>query len=55
MKNDLLLRKTFHETKKVIEKVTVAVDFYNKLRQHMSIERMTPAQTSETDGDQDMR
>ena len=26
-----------------------------KLRQHMSIERMTPAQTSETDGDQDMR
>ncbi|GHT75572.1 transposase [Bacteroidia bacterium] len=43
MKNELLKGVVFHNIEEVITAVTVAVDFYNQERPHMSIDMMTPA------------
>ena len=42
MKNELLKGIVFHNIDEVKAKITVAVDFYNNERPHMSIDMMTP-------------
>lgn len=55
MKNELLKDKVFKSIDEVIESVSVAVDFYNNRRPHMSIGMMTPAQAVESTGNRDMQ
>jgi transposase InsO family protein len=43
MKNELLKDIAFHNIEEVKAAVSVAVDFYNNERPHMSIDMMTPA------------
>ena len=54
MKNELLKDKAFHNIHEVIAAVSVAVDFYNNRRPHMSIGMMTPVEAAESTGDRDM-
>lgn len=55
MKNELLKGKIFYNIDEVIAAVTMAVDFYNNRRPHMSLGMRTPAQMTELIGDRDMR
>ena len=55
MKNELLKGKTFRDIGEVIASVSLAVDFYNNRRPHMSIGMMTPAEAAKSTGDRDMR
>ena len=55
MKNELLKDKVFQRIEEAIAAVTLAVDFYNNRRPHMSIGMMTPAEAAKTTGDRDMR
>ncbi|GHT71681.1 transposase [Bacteroidia bacterium] len=51
MKNELLKGVVFHNIEEVITAVTVAVDFYNQERPHMSIDMMTPAEAADCSGE----
>lgn len=55
MKNELLKGIVFKNIQEVVSAVTVAVDFYNNQRPHMSIGMKTPASMAGTTGDRDMR
>ena len=55
MKNELLKDKVFQRIEEAIAAVTLAVDFYNNRRPHMSIGMMTPAEAAKTTGERDMR
>ena len=55
MKNELLKDKIFHNIHEVIAAVSVAVDFYNNRRPHMSIGMMTPVEAAESTGVRDMK
>jgi transposase InsO family protein len=46
MKNELLKGVVFHNIEEVKTAVSVAVDFYNNERPHMSIDMMTPAEAA---------
>ena len=46
MKNELLKDAVFHNIEEVRAAVSVAVNFYNNERPHMSIDMMTPAQAA---------
>lgn len=50
MKNELLKDKVFHSVNEVRDAVTMAVDFYNNDRPHMSIGWMTPAEANSCRG-----
>jgi transposase InsO family protein len=51
MKNELLKGVVFHNIKEVKTAVTVAVDFYNNERPHMSIDMMTPTRAAGCSGE----
>jgi transposase InsO family protein len=51
MKNELLKGQVFHSIAEVKTAVTVAVDFYNNERPHMSIDMMTPAEAAVCTGE----
>jgi transposase InsO family protein len=51
MKNELLKGAVFHNIEEVKAAVTVAVDFYNHERPHMSIDMMTPAEAASCSGE----
>lgn len=55
MKNELLKDKVFTSIGEVIAAITLAVDFYNNRRPHMSIGMMTPTDAAGISGDRDMR
>lgn len=55
MKNELLKGKVFTDIDEVIESVSLAVDFYNNRRPHMSVGMKTPAEAAESTGDRDMK
>src|SRR5574344_1168408 len=55
MKNELLKDKTFRSIYELISAVTLAVDFYNSRRPHMSIGMKAPAVMAESAGYKDMR
>lgn len=50
MKNELLKGKRFYDIEQVRASVAKAVDFYNNLRPHMSINMMTPAEAALCEG-----
>jgi transposase InsO family protein len=51
MKNELLKGVVFHHIEEVKAAVTVAVDFYNNERPHMSIDMMTPTEAAGCSGE----
>ena len=51
MKNELLKGVVFHHIEEVKTAVTVAVDFYNNERPHMSIDMMTPTEAADCSGE----
>jgi len=51
MKNELLKGVVFHNIEEVKAAVTVAVDFYNNERPHMSINMMTPNEAAACSGE----
>jgi transposase InsO family protein len=51
MKNELLKGAVFHNIEEVKAAVTVAVDFYNHERPHMSIDMMTPCEAADCSGE----
>jgi len=51
MKNELLKDVVFHHIDEVRAAVTVAVDFYNNERPHMSIDMMTPNEAADCCGE----
>ena len=51
MKNELLKGVVFHNIEEVKTAVTVAVEFYNQERPHMSIDMMTPAEAAGCSGE----
>jgi len=51
MKNELLKDVVFHNIDEVEAAVTVAVDFYNNERPHMSIDMMTPNEAADCCGE----
>ncbi len=51
MKNELLKGVVFHNIEEVRAAVTVAVDFYNNERPHMSIDMMTPNEAAGCSGE----
>jgi len=51
MKNELLKDVVFHNIEEVKAAVTVAVDFYNTERPHMSIDMMTPNEAAGCSGE----
>ena len=51
MKNELLKDVVFHNIDEVEAAVTVAVDFYNNERTHMSIDMMTPNEAADCCGE----
>jgi hypothetical protein len=51
MKNELLKGMVFHGIEEVKAEVTVAVDFYNNERPHMSIDMMTPVEAAGCTGE----
>jgi len=55
MKNELLKDKVFRHIDEVIAAVSVAVDFYNNKRPHMSIGMLTPVKAANLSGDRDMK
>lgn len=55
MKNELLKDKVFNSMDEVIAAVSVAVDFYNNRRPHMSVGMKTPAEAAKTTGKRNMR
>ena len=58
MKNELLEGKVFRRIEEAIAAMTLAVDFYNNRRPHMSIGMMMPVEAAESAGDRgdrDMR
>lgn len=50
MKNELLKDMIFRTIEEVESAVKVAVDFYNNMRPHMSIDMMTPSQAAKCNG-----
>ncbi|MDR1865870.1 MAG: integrase core domain-containing protein, partial [Bacteroidales bacterium] len=55
MKNELLKGMVFHHIEEVKTAVTVAVEFYNHERPHMSIDMMTPVEAAACTGEIDKR
>lgn len=55
MKNELLKDKVFRSIDEVTAAVSVAVNFYNNERPHMSIGMLTPAKAANLTGDRDMK
>lgn len=55
VKNELLKGRIFRNIEEVITAVTLAVDFYNNRRPHMSVGMMTPTEAAKSTGDRDMR
>lgn len=55
MKNELLKSKVFRNIDEVIAAVSVAVNFYNDERPHMSIGMQAPAKAMNLSGDRDMK
>ena len=55
MKNELLKDKVFRHIDEVIAAISVAVDFYNNERPHMSIGMLTPVKAANLTGDRDMK
>jgi putative transposase len=55
MKNELLKDKVFRNIDEVIAAVSVAVNFYNDERPHMSIGMLAPAKAINLSGDRDMK
>jgi len=55
MKNELLKGIVFRNIDEVKAKITVAVDFYNNERPHMSIDMMTPSQAAGCCGEIDKK
>ena len=51
MKNELLKGVVFHNIEEVKAAITVAVDFYNNERPHMSIDMMTPVEAADCSGE----
>lgn len=51
IKNELLKDMVFTDISQVIQAVSVAVDFYNNERPHMSLDGMTPAEASKCTGE----
>jgi transposase InsO family protein len=51
MKNELLKGVVFHNIEEVKAAVSVAIDFYNNERPHMSINMMTPAGAADCSGE----
>jgi transposase InsO family protein len=51
MKNELLKGLVFHSKEELKAAVSVAVDFYNNERPHMSIDMMTPAEAADCTGE----
>ena len=51
IKNELLKGVVFHDIEEVKTAVTVAVDFYNNERPHMSIDMMTPSEAANCSGE----
>jgi hypothetical protein len=51
MKNELLKGAVFHSMEEVTAAVTVAVDFYNNERPHLSLNIMTPCRTAGCTGE----
>ena len=51
IKNELLRGKSFQSVSEAREAVAKAVDFYNNMRPHWSIDGMTPVQASKCDGE----
>jgi hypothetical protein len=51
MKNELLKDVVFHSIKEVQVAVSVAVEFYNNERPHMSIDMMTPSEAARYSGE----
>jgi transposase InsO family protein len=51
MKNELLKGMVFHDIEEVKAAITVAVDFYNNERPHMSINMMTPVEAAGCTGE----
>lgn len=50
IKNELLKGLQFHCIKEVEDALTIAIDFYNKSRPHMSIDMMTPQEAAQYNG-----
>ncbi|MFA5769141.1 MAG: integrase core domain-containing protein, partial [Bacteroidales bacterium] len=55
MKNELLKDKVFRHIDEVVAAVSVAVDFYNNQRPHMSIGMLVPSEAINLCGDRDMK
>ncbi len=55
MKNELLKDKVFRSIDEVTAAVSVAVNFYNNERPHMSIGMLTPVKAANLTGDRDMK
>jgi putative transposase len=55
MKNELLKDKVFRNIDQVVAAVSIAVDFYNNQRPHMSIGMLAPAEAVNLRGDRDMK
>lgn len=51
VKNELLKGLRFTCLKEVREALTVAIDFYNTRRPHMSVDMMTPEEASRCNGE----
>jgi hypothetical protein len=55
MKNELLKDKVFRNIEEVVAAVSVAVDFYNNQRPHMSIGMLVPSEAINLCGDRNMK
>ncbi len=55
MKNELLKDKVFRNIDEVVAAVSVAVDFYNNQRPHMSIGMLVPSEAINLCGDRNMK
>jgi transposase InsO family protein len=55
MKNELLKDKVFKHIDEVVAAVSVAVDFYNNERPHLSIGMLIPVKAANLSGDRDMK
>jgi hypothetical protein len=51
MKDELFKGVVFHNIEEVKAAVSVAIDFYNNERPHMSIDMMTPAEAADCSGE----
>ena len=55
MKNELLYGKVFHSAEQVRQAVSVAVQFYNTRRPHMSLDMRTPCEMLNREGERNMK